>query len=43
MINNYNNNNTDKGINNNENDRNNITCAILVNKVFLHHTWKFWN
>ena len=44
MINNYNsNNNTDKSINNNDNDNNNIASLIYVNKVFLHHTWKYLN
>ena len=42
MFNNYDsNNNTNKIINNGNN--NNIKSIILVNKVFLHHTWKYLN
>ena len=40
MNNNYNSkNNSDKRINDNDNDTNNITSLILVNNVFSHHAF----
>ena len=38
MDSNYNSkNNSDKSVNNNDNDSNDITLLILVNNVFSHH------